>query len=370
MPRAGTGLGRGARDPKPGGPAAPQQRAQPAPAHWRPLADEAGLSKGLGVQGAGVRPAGRARTPLRPLPLGEQVPDTRFGTSGAHGPAWEAGGAREKRVSIGAAPGLAWEGAASAAGQLASGWENPWRARAASEPANAAAAGARSAPKRALEAVPPAGVSVEGAPVRGVPGIGRASRPLYAHLSLDRLRGSDPGSRPGPDPEWPAAACGGHPGSLDACEPVAREVLGVRPLFARAAAEPLRSSGQAAQPHSAVGGHGDGAGGAGRGFGLGSRSAASHALNHEHVAAGGPGLALDGLRAQRLDPARGKAPVLVNPGVRVSAQSADAVVQREFAAARQAVGAGHMHTGPGRACAGAQSLSEIAGEPLEALLRL
>ena len=286
VPCAGTGRGAGARDPKPAGPAAPQQQSQPAPVHWRALAGEAGPSKGLGVQGAGVRPAGRARTPLRPLPLGEQVPDMRHGVSGAHVPAWEAGGARENRVS--ATPGLAWEGAASAAaaaaaapaGQLASGWENPMRARAASEPANAAAVRARSAPKRALEAAGPAGLSAQGAPVRGVPG--RPSRPLYAHLSLDRLRGSDPGSLPDPD----------------------------------------------------------------------------------------PGLALNGLRARRLDTALGMGLVLTNPGVRDSAQSADAVNQQGTAHARQAGGAGNLHTGPGRMRAGAQSLSEMAGEPLEALLGL
>ena len=290
-PCAGMGLGRGARNPNPEGPAAMQRRAQPAPAQWRPPADEAGLSKGLGsglgVQGAGVRPAGRARTPLRPLPPCEQVPDTRHGTSGVHATAWEAGEARERCVSIGAAPGRAWEGAAPAAaaaaapaGQLASSWGNPNRARAASEPAIATAVGARSAPKRAREAAGPAGLPAEGAPVRGVPG--RPTRPLYAHLSLDRLRGSDPGSLPDPD----------------------------------------------------------------------------------------PGLALNGLRARRLDTARVMGLVLTNPGVRASAQSADAEVQWGTAQARQAGGAGTLHTGPGRMRAGAQSLSEIAGEPLEALLRL
>ena len=290
-PRGGAGLGRGARDPRPAGPAAPRQRAQPAPAQWRPPADEAGLSKGLGlgegVQGAGVRPAGRARMPLRPLPLGEQVPDMRHGTSRVHEPAWEAGGAGEKRVSVNAAPGAAWEGAALAAAtaagaapavQLASAWEIPGRVRAASEPAIGAAVRARSAPKRALEAEGPAGVPVEGAPVTGVPG--RPVRPVYAHLSLERLRGRDPGSRPD------------------------------------------------------------------------------------------SGLALNAWRARRLDTARGMAPVLTKPGVRVSAQSADAGAQWRSAPARQAAGAESLHTGPGRTRASVQSLSEIAGEPLEALLRL
>ena len=293
-PPAGVGLGRGARDPRPAGPAAPQQRAQPAPAQWRTTADKACLGKGVGVQGAGVRPAGRARTPLRPLPLGEQVPDMRHGTAGAHEPAWQAAEAGET-CTRGAAPGAAWDGAAPE-GQLASGWANPGRARAASEPANAAAEGVRMAPKRALDAEGPPEFTVERAPVRGVPGQ-PPSRPLYAHLSLDRLRGSDPGSRPGPDLVGPAAAWRVYPGSLDVQEPVARELPGVRPVSGRAGAERLDPSGQAPQAHD----------------------------QQLHSAVSGQG---------------------------------------------QAAHAGTLHTGPGRRRAGMQSLSEIAGEPLEALLRL
>ena len=298
-PCAGRHLGGGAQypDPNHGHLAASQQRTQRAPAHRLPPADVAGradsLSKGFGVQGAGVCPAGRARTPLRPLPQDEQVPDPGARSAGAHEPAWEAGEASKHHLSSDADRGLAWEGAAAAAaaapaGQLASDWEHRKRARAASEPAaNAAAARTGNARMRAVEAEArsvradlepawaagaPAGVPAQGAPIRGALAAGRRSRPLYAHLSLDRLRGSDPGSRPGPDPEDTAAACGVHSGSLDSREPVARELLGIRPR--RAHAERLQSSSQAAQQHghqvrTAVSGCENGAGGAGAGFGLG-----------------------------------------------------------------------------------------------------
>ena len=225
--------------------------AWPVPAHPKTLANQTEPS------GTGVRPAGRARLPLRPLPPGRQLPASALHAAGGR----QAGQARNPSLD----PEPARRGKRSAAA-LAEAATTAWR-QPAHEPMHSSdahpnrastnlargAAAAQNAEKAVLAAEAVAAGALAGAPgnalglqVRSAVGApasdpgGRTrtsapARPLFAHCSLDELCGAKPGTDRNPDAgegRIGAAASGQRHAKKQGCgDPVARELPLVCPVL-------------------------------------------------------------------------------------------------------------------------------------------